>query len=279
MNRSRLRIALLVAALLAAPAASGQQIDFGRLIGLAGKVADASTEMPVQQELQLGAGISAQLLGNARLLPDPVLQRYVNQVGRWLAMHTERPELPWRFGVLDSDVINAYAAPGGFIFITRGMFRLLGSESELAGVLAHEIGHVLRRHHLNAIRAQAQAGIAGDVLALMAGSKGVNLDAIVDVGVNLYSRGLDRGDELEADRVGVVVAARAGYEPYGLTRLLQALGALRPGNANFSQMFSTHPPVGERLATLDGGMRGRLDHLSVAARGEQRFASIRARVR
>lgn len=279
MNRSRLRIALLVAALLAAPAASGQQIDFGRLIGLAGKVADASTEMPVQQELQLGAGISAQLLGNARLLPDPVLQRYVNQVGRWLAMHTERPELPWRFGVLDSDVINAYAAPGGFIFITRGMFRLLGSESELAGVLAHEIGHVLRRHHLNAIRAQAQAGIAGDVLALMAGSKGVNLDAIVDVGVNLYSRGLDRGDELEADRVGVVVAARAGYEPYGLTRLLQALGALRPENANFSQMFSTHPPVGERLATLDGGMRGRLDHLSVAARGEQRFASIRARVR
>ena len=260
-------------------AALAQEFDFSRVFSLVGNIADAVREIPVEEELTIGAGMSAQLLGTARLVRDDELQRYVNQVGRWIAQHTERPELPWRFGVLDTSTINAYAAPGGFVFITRGMFRLLDSESALAGVLAHEIGHVLRRHHLAAIRSQAQAGIAGDALSLLAGSEGVNLDSVIDAGVNLYSRGLDRGDELEADRIGVVLAARAGYEPYGLTRMLQALGGLKPGSNDFQQMFSTHPRSEERLAALAGLMPATLAAHAGAPSVEDRFRRMKARLR
>ena len=257
----RLAASLLALSLgLGAGAAGAQQVDFERLFSLAGNLADAVREIPLEEELTIGAGMSAQLLGGAPLLRDPALQRYVNSVGRWIAQHTERPELPWRFGVLDTSTINAYAAPGGFVFITRGMFRLLESESELAGVLAHEIGHVLRRHHLAAIRSQAQAGIAGDAVSLFSGAKGVNLDGLIEVGVDLYSRGLDRADELEADRIGVVLAARAGYESHGLHRMLQTLGGLRPDSNEFALMFSTlaHRRGGATVESPFRRMRARL---------------------
>ena len=266
---------LLACAAVAVPA---QEIDFGRLFSLAGKVGDAVREVPVEEELQIGAGMSAQLLGVSPLVADEALQRYVNRVGQWVAQHTERPELPWRFGVLDTPIVNAYAAPGGFIFITRGMFALLASESELAGVLAHEIGHVLRRHHLEAIREQAQTGIAADALALFSGSQGVNLDGVIDMGADLFTKGLSRDDELEADRVGVVLAARAGYEPWGLPRSLQALGKLRPDDDDFAQMFATHPPAADRLALLNKAMPATLTVYRAAPQGQKRFAAVHARL-
>ena len=278
-QRRVFRVLLLaIATGTGAVSVSAQDFDFGRLLSLAGNVADSVRAVPVEEELRIGAGMSAQLLGVAPLVADAGLQRYVNRVGQWTAQQSERPELPWRFGVLDTTTINAYAAPGGFIFVTRGMFGLLANEAELAGVLAHEIAHVLRRHHLAAIRSQAQAGAAGDVLALFSGAKGVDLDGVIDMGVDLYSRGLDRGDELEADRIGVVLAARAGYEPYGLPRMLHTLGTLRPDNNDFAQMFATHPKSSERLAALEQLMPTRLAGYAGAPSVERRFQTERARI-
>ena len=101
-------------------------------------------------------------------MKNEALQRYVNRVGRWLTLHTERPGLPWHFGVLDHPNVNAFAAPGGYIFVTRGLVEKMHSEAELAGVLAHEIAHVLRKHHLNAIQKAAGTGMVADALSFAA---------------------------------------------------------------------------------------------------------------
>jgi predicted Zn-dependent protease len=268
----------LVAALGVAGRVSAQQLDVGRVLGIVGKVAQASTDMPFDQERRIGAGMAAQLLGMSPLLRDPVVERYVNSLGLWLALHTEEPNWPWRFGVLDSDTVNAFAAPGGYVFVTKGLLRVAGSEAEVAGVLAHEIAHVLKRHYVVALRKQATAGIATDILGLLANRKGVNLDGIISAGMQIYSKGLDRDDELQADRMGVVIAARSGYSPYGLPRMLLALGALDHQQLATSIWLAAHPPVRDRLAALEREMPAVLDRYATQPRDVARYAAIRARL-
>jgi predicted Zn-dependent protease len=195
-------------------------------------------------------------------------------------MQTERPNLAWHFGVLDTDIINAFAAPGGYVFITRGLLLNLQDEAELAGVLAHEIAHVERRHHLLAIKKQARMSLALDVAdAMMEQERSALVDSLANVGADLIARGLDRGDEYEADRIGVVVAARGGYEPYGLVDVLTTLDGMSPDDNAISFLFSTHPPAGERLARLDRAMGARLDRYRSQPRPRQRLTQIQARLR
>lgn len=122
-----------------------------------------------EEEIAIGRQIAGNLLGAAPLVKDEGLQKYVNQVGRWVALQSERPDLPWHFGVIESTDINAFAAPGGYIFVTRGLYGLLGSEAELAGVLAHEIGHVIRQHHLKLLQQSRLIDVGGKLLSKQAG--------------------------------------------------------------------------------------------------------------
>lgn len=251
------RTGFMVAAVAAATlAGSAFAFDFGGIdlnkVGeMIGKARDAVTEVDEPREVELGSEVSARLLGAAPLVRHEPVQRYVNAVGSWVARHSERPGLPWRFGVIDTDSINAFAAPGGYVFITRGLFMSLRDEAELAGVLGHEIAHVLRRHHLNAIQEKAQMGLAADVASLLAQREGQNIDALVNAGMELYTKGLDRDDELEADRDGVVLAHRAGYAPDGLRRVLVTLEAMGGTTDALSLLFKTHPPPADRLEALD----------------------------
>ncbi len=195
---------------------------------------------------------TALLLTTAPLVEDAALQRYVNRVGRWVALHTERPELEWHFGVLDTDTVNAFAAPGGYIFITRGLMARLRSEAELAGVLAHECVHVLERHHLQAVQKGARLDLAAAVVgSAVENDKRQQLDRIASGFKELYARGLDKEDEFSADRKGMVIATRAGYSPYGLAASLQTLAAMDPGDSSLAFMFKTHPGPGQRLERLD----------------------------
>ena len=149
----------------------------------------------------MGQDFAATLLGAKPLVADPRLQRYVNALGRWLALQTERPDLPWTFGVLDDPGFNAFATPGGYIFVTKGLVMRMHNEAELAGVLAHEIGHVLRKHHLHA--AQKAAGFSALSDLFSAASKGGGekaKEAVVNLTRKLYTSGLDKGDEFEADQ-------------------------------------------------------------------------------
>jgi predicted Zn-dependent protease len=228
-----------------------------------------------QKEIELGKGIAANITGAAPLVNDAELQRYVNNVGLWLAMHTERPDLPWRFGVLDDSMVNAFATPGGYVFITRGLLVLCRDEAELAGILAHEISHVVARHALETMRKGALTGLAGDVLSEYARSKGKEgYTKLVSAGTEIYTRGLDKEDEYAADRAGAVIAARAGYDPYGLPSVLQTIASINPQDDAVALMFKTHPDTGKRLELVLAAMEGRLERYAGQARLPDRFATV-----
>ncbi|PXX46511.1 M48 family metallopeptidase [Undibacterium pigrum] len=220
---------------------------------------DKTKEIDEPKEIALGNEFAASLLGAKPLLNDPALQRYVNTLGRWLASQTERPDLPWTFAVLDDVGFNAFATPGGNIFVTRGLLARMRSESELAGVLAHEIAHVLRKHHLNAIRNAGGVGVFADLAASQL-KWDANLKTFAaNVFKDLYAKGLDKADEYDADRVGVVIAARAGFDPYGLPAVIQTLQSQSAQDNNFTLQFETHPSPADRLDSLDKAMRNRFE--------------------
>ncbi len=242
---------LMVFGILTAPVSAN---EWNKWLNVAKDGIKASQDIPEAKEIEMGEGLSARLLGAAGLVKDKEVQQYVNTVGLLLALQTERSHLPWRFGVLDTDTVNAFAAPGGNVFITRGLFMMLRSEDELAGVLAHEIGHVLVRHHMDAIKHKQQLGVAAKVAGGYLNADKRITDAVFNSGMELYARGLDRDDEIEADQLGVVIATRAGYDPFGLPMVLQTMDRLDPGQADLSFMLATHPPTHDRLVELDQAM-------------------------
>jgi predicted Zn-dependent protease len=260
--------AVAAAILLGAFALPAAAFDFGNLDDIKGalkkaqkvgqQVQAAREDIPEPKEVEMGGGVASNLLGAAPLVKNAAVQKYVNDVGRWLAMQTERPDLPWQFGVLDDDDVNAFAAPGGYVFITKGLLMNMHNEAELAGVLAHEISHVLRKHHLNAIKKGARTELMVEFLDEATKNKGSNknLLKLANAGTQLYARGLDKDDEFEADRMGIVIAARAGYDPYGLPAVLQTLETLNPKDTKLALMFKTHPALADRLTRLDQLMSG-----------------------
>jgi predicted Zn-dependent protease len=268
-------LALAAALALAGPAEAQfnlRDLNVNRLVDTVKNVGKATREASQDEEIALGGDVAARLVGAAPLVADARVQRYVNHVGRWLASQTERADLPWKFGVLEAPQVNAFAVPGGTIFITRGLLEKMGSEAELAGVLGHEIAHVLRKHHLKAIQKGALASLSGDVAG--AALTNVNSEArhkLVSFGTEMYSRGLDKGDELEADRLGVVIAARAGYDAYGLPSVLQTLQGMNASDSAVALMFKTHPAPGERLDQLGKRMQPTLDAYADQAQLKSRF--------
>jgi predicted Zn-dependent protease len=255
-------------------------LDINKMVDTVKNVGKAVKEIDEPEEIEIGRDVASRLLGAAPLVADPGLQRYVNNVGRWLAAQTERPDLPWQFGVLDSPNVNAFAVPGGTIFITRGLLERMRNEAELAGVLGHEIVHVLRKHHLKAIQKGAQTALAGDALSMALRERGgAARDKLIAFGTEMYGRGLDKSDELEADRVGVVIAARAGYDAYGLPSVLQTLQAMSAQDSALALMFKTHPAPAERLEALGEKMQPVLDAYSRQPQlGERFVAQSRTRV-
>lgn len=251
-------------------------IDVQKLIQSAQSVKEATVDMTEEQEINVGQGIANNLLGLAPLLPDRKIQLYVNQVGRWVSLQTERPDLPWTFAVIDSPEINAFATPGGYIVITKGFLMRMRSEAELAGVLAHEIAHVLSKHHLKAIKKAAGMNVAQTLVGMGLDAKGANpaLAKLSLAGTELYTRGLDKEDELEADRMGVVLAARSGYDPYGLPAALQTLQAINSQTSGLSLMLKTHPTLSHRLEALNQVMGSSLEPFENQAHLANRFNSI-----
>lgn len=216
-------------------------------------------EVPEADEIKIGQRIAGNVLGAAPLVGDPALQRYVNRVGRWLASQSERPGLPWTFGVIDSNDVNAFAAPGGYIFITKGLYILLRDESELAGVLAHEVAHVVRKHHLKLLQQTQLIGAGTELLKQRVGGKDQRVQGLIGSGAEIMARGLDKAAEFEADRMGVVLATRAGYESFGLPEVLQEIGHLSADSGAVALLFKTHPHPDERLARLGEAMGSRFD--------------------
>src|SRR3972149_3273728 len=263
------KIGMFITALLLVASLPAAAFDFDKRRSIGEKL------KPLRQtsegdEVTLGKDVAANLLGAAPLVNDPALQAYVNKVGMWIALHTSRPSLPWRFGVLDTNSGNAFAPPGGYVFITRGMLMRMRDESELAGVLAHEISHVVEKHALNTMRKGKLVDLASDALS----RNKPEYAKLVSAGTEIYARGLDKEDEFAADRMGVVLSARAGYDPYGLPATLQTLSSINPKDDAVSLMFKTHPDSENRLDLVSNAMEGHLDQYADQPKVENRFISI-----
>ena len=270
MNRTPILIAAIALAFAAAPANAlsrlGQAQD---LLNKGQQVAEATREMTQEEEIELGRGLTARVLGAAPLVEDEGLQRYVNRVGMWLALQSERPDLPWRFGVISSTEVNAFAMPGGTVLITSGLYDRLRDEAELAGVLGHEIAHVVEKHQLNAIKKAAGQALIGD-LAGEAAARSSNAavqmfgDEVFNAGMNIFAKGLDKNDEYDADARGMVLAARGGYNPFGIVGVLQTLGGSGGSQGGMSLMLSTHPNPQSRIEKLGATAGEALDAYGAA---------------
>jgi predicted Zn-dependent protease len=252
----------------ASPPPANQKID-ARQLGFA-----LFGDYSLEEENRIGRQISGNLLGAVPLVRDDKLQNYVNQVGNWVALQSGRQEVTWHFGVLDTEAINAFAAPGGYIFVTKGLYRLLNTEAELAGVLGHEIAHVTQKHHLKVLKQSSLIGALGQAASSKAKGSDQVVQNLIGNGAEIMARGLDKNAEHDADRVGMVYAARAGYDPWGLPSVLQDMAALPAGDNRTSLLYKTHPHPADRLAALGEAVDGRLD----AVRGKEladRFYRIR----
>jgi predicted Zn-dependent protease len=284
---TRLAGALALATMLASPVTLADEESFAArllqgVISNIGQIAQKSDvllgNVSAEDEANMGRAAAAVLLGVAPPLRDAQLQAYVNRVGKWLVMQTERPELDWRFAVLDDDTVNAFATPGGHVFVTRGLFMVLRNEAELAGILAHEIAHVLARHHVEALISKERGAVLLDVVKDASGIQGGISDALVAATKSIYASGLDQGDELEADLMGTVIAARAGYEPYGLQQVLLTLEGIAPSSNALAFFVSTHPPFRTRIDAIDDALSGELDTIG-GETAEGSLAGIQARLR
>ena len=229
-----------------------------------------------EEEIEIGGNLVSGLLGAAPLVDDAGLQQYVNDVGYWVASQSRRKQLPWNFGVIDSEGLNAFAAPGGYIVITLGLYNLLENEAQLAGVLAHEIAHVVRKHHLKALQKTMKREFWTDLGVKVVGDekKREKLKELIRSGVQLYATGLDRKYEYDADLRGVVLAARAGYDPYALLDVLTTIDSINPDSSELTVLMKTHPPTAKRLDRLGRKMDGRLDDYAAGQQNARRFRQV-----
>jgi predicted Zn-dependent protease len=225
------------------------------------------SSMSVEDEIAIGRDIAARTLGTYPLVRDEALQRYLNTVGVWVALQTEKPALPWRFGAVKSDQVNAFAVPGGTVLITTGMLKLIGNEAELACVIGHEAGHIIRRHHIDLLQKDILTATGSKVLGDNLGGGGIKgqvSQMANKEGAQLFMRSLDRGAERDADSDGVVYAARAGYDPESCLILMQRMASQKQDAGTLAALYKTHPNASERVKDVGAALAA----LTGAAAGE-----------
>ena len=238
------------AAVIATPTDAAAQ--FGDIMKRAQQVKDLV--ISEADEIRLGEGISEKVRARYGVVQDPAVHRYVTLVGAVLATSSKRPGLPWTFIVLDTDGVNAFATPGGFIHITRGALGLLSNESELGGVLAHEITHVTGKHTIKALQKSKGLQLAANETL---GDSAV-FNRFVEQGTQLVLAGFSRDEELESDNEGMKLANAIGYQPSGLGVFLQRLSDRNKAATEKQGLFASHPEMKERidrLAKLAAGVK------------------------
>ena len=220
-----------------------------------GKIAKGLAGIGPEEERDIGGSVSQEIVSRyGGLVRDEAVTRRVNLMGKSLARYGKRPELDWRFGVLASDTVNAFSAPGGRVFITRGLYDTLTTDDMLAAVLAHEITHIDRRHALKSVERNELFSGATSLASSQSSDlrAAENLARQFDLGVDqiinkLLDAGLDPAQEYEADKDGRALAVLTGYAPGGLRAVLVQL---QERKADSKKIFSSHPPLAERVKKL-----------------------------
>jgi beta-barrel assembly-enhancing protease len=244
--------------------AGGEAPQLGSVLKRAQQVRDI--QMTDEEEQKLGEAVSERIRDRYGVVQDAAIHKYVSLAGRVLAAKSTRPQLDWQFIVLDTDGVNALAAPGGYVHITRGALSLMKSEAELANVLGHEIIHVTEKHTIKAIQKGKMVQIGADETV---GSSAV-FSKLVDKAYQVVDAGFGRDEELEADRKGVVLANAVGYDPSKLDLFLTTLTERNKASTEKQGLFASHPEMKERLEKLAKTIKD--GKLAATATVEARFA-------
>jgi len=264
-------------------------VDLGLVSSGVQLLAAASTKIGRDDEVNIGRAVAARILAQYGAWHEPMLRQYVNLVGQSLVQSVGRDDIAYHFTILNHDMVNAFSTPGGYIFITRGALRQMRDESELAGVLGHEIAHVNQRHVLTEIENRYFLRKAGETAIQAAGTYGgtggaVTMAAlqaggpvfsqIADFATDVIFRGYSRSQEIEADKVGAEYASRAGYSPGGLVSFLEASLARsqKHEEAVATGLMRTHPIHAERIGELRTFIQGTLAASDRLPRLAERYA-------
>ena len=204
----------------------------------------------LEEEKAIGGSLAVEVFNKfGGPYKNPALQNYVNLVGKSMAEVSDRPEIDYHFAVLNTDAPNAFATPGGYVFVSVGLLRMLQNEAQLAGVLGHEIAHITQKHALQTLqRSKMLSGLSGLTMAAMNKDDSLFDQVINEVSNTLFTKGLDKNLEFEADKFGMEYAYRMGYHPEGLKNFLKILG--KSQGRGSSIFLSTHPSPASRYQTL-----------------------------
>lgn len=231
-----------------------------------------------QEEIAIGGQVDAEVRKTNKLLPDSAWQAYLAEVGEKIAKVCDRPELEYHFAVIESDQINAFATPGGYVFFYTGILRLMDNEAEMAAVMAHEISHVVGRHSIKHLQI-AYGGAIG--LQLILGDQSSQLGGeLASAVMGLALTGYGRGHELEADQFGVYYMQRAGYNPSASRTMFDKLSRLSGEGKRgfFENLTSTHPDTRERLSRIDTEIAGMPRTVDALPLNKTRYQKMKSRL-
>ena len=239
-------------------------------LGIAKKAQEVrDLQMTDAEEQELGKQVSERIRERYGVVQDAAVHRYVSLVGLALAQGSSRPNLPWTFIVLDTDGVNAFAAPGGYVHITRGALALIKNEAELAGVLGHEVIHITEKHTIRSMqKSQAVQMGASETLS---GSSALMQRVVTATYDNIVERGFGRSEENESDEKGVALANKTGYAPSGLVAFLTTLKDRNKESKEKRGLFASHPEMQDRLSRSTKQISAQ--KLTAAATLQPRYAS------
>lgn len=220
-------------------------------------VSGAAHQISEEEEYFIGRAVAANILSQYPLWKNSQITRYLNLIGKTLVLKSARPEIfaGYHFALLDSGEANAFSAPGGIIFITRGIFNMAENEDELAAILAHEIQHVAAKDPLKAIKSQRMKALgtfaAGEAIGSSNQVLEIFQDSVLDISGTLLQKGYSRGQEKNADLAALDLLQATGYDPQALLAMLQKVKAIEKKKA---KVFSAHPSAAKRIAYVEDNL-------------------------
>ena len=234
--------------------------------------------VPTSQEVAIGAGMAEEVARTEKILDDNVWQKYVNEVGMKIVAVSDRQDIVYHFTVIDSDQINAFAAPGGYLYIYTGLLRIMDSETEMAAVIAHEVSHVVARHGIKRLQAAMGVGLAYQLA--FGGSDSDIISTAIGAGMGLIFAGYSRNAEREADNFGIHYMARPRYNPEGAIGMFEKLADAGDSRSmgSFEKLSRSHPETQERINNAKAQIAATKSSSSSLITGIEKYKLMKARL-